>query len=95
MKGTVILKLEKEGEIQDITLNMGKLLQMAKRAARLNKLNREGWIVKEVSGSDTETVAFFQKIQQGYKPGASEMLAQAGLTAIPNILKKHFEKDKT
>lgn len=95
MTGTVILKLEKEEKVQEITLNMGKLLDSAKKAARLNKLNKEGWIVKEVSGTDTQTVAFMQKIAQGYKPGTKEMLAQAGLTAIPNVLKKHFEKDKT
>ena len=95
MTGTVILKLEKEEKIQEITLNLGKLFDSAKKAARLNKLNKEGWIVKEVSGSDTERVAFFQKIQQGYKPGTTEMLTQAGLTAIPDLLKKHFEKDKT
>lgn len=93
MGQTVTLKLEKNGETQEITMKTSSMMDMAKKAARLGKLNKDGWAVVDVYGSDPEKVAFMKRIAGGYVPGAGEMLKAAGLSAMPKPLKKLFKKE--
>lgn len=95
MGKTVTLKLEKNGETQEITMKTSSMMDMAKKARRLSGLNKDGWRVLDVYGTDPEKVAFIKRIAGGYTPGAGEMLKAAGLSAVPGPLKKLFKKEDT
>lgn len=92
-KTFVTLTLEKNGELKEVTLKTKSNWNMAKKIKPLMKYARQGWTIQEVSGNDPERIAFFQKIADGHKPGAREMLSHAGLPGMPKRLKKFFNKD--
>lgn len=88
----VVLKLEKNGEKQEVKMKTNSMMDMAKKAAKLARLNKNGWKVLEVTGNDTGKAAFMQKIAEGYIPGAKEMLKEAGLPGMPKKLKRFFKR---
>ncbi len=89
-----MLKLEKAGEIVEVKLETANMMQMAKSAKKIAGKARAGWTILEVSGTDEEKVAFMRKIASGYKPGAREMMSEAGLQSMPGVLKKFFKDDE-
>jgi hypothetical protein len=97
----LFLKLEKDGEVKEVAVKFGGLLQKAKAAKKLLRFAREGWSVLDVTG-DSEHVESMKNLIAGYVPGGKipvkKMMSEAGMKVLPKPLIKllrHEEKEES
>jgi len=96
-KKWVHLEMEKDGEIQNISMRVGKKIGMLKIAKKLGSMGKQGWQLLNITG-DPETVGMFNAVLAGYQTGdpipIKRMVKAAGLSATPTFIKKLLKKDE-
>ena len=93
----VKMVLEKDDEIMELELKVGKTIQMLKFAKKLAGYAGNGWQLKSITG-DSDVAEMFKGVISGYKvgdaPPVKKMMQSAGVQAIPKQLRKLLKKDK-
>jgi hypothetical protein len=96
-KKMITITLEKDGELRDHTLKVGKKLGMLKVAKKLASEGRKGWQLRDITG-DPEIAGMFMGAVRDFKITGKipvkSMVKQAGLRSTPGIIKKLIKKDK-
>jgi hypothetical protein len=90
------LELIREGETEEVTMKSSPT-GMAKKLPRLLKMLKQGWSLKDITGSDERMKARMKAVLEGYMPGQAapvrKMLAESGLKEVPGMLKNVLKKD--
>lgn len=97
MEKYVKVKLEKDGEVKELSYKFNKLKQQVHALKDLAKYLRKGWQLQGLSGN-SEYVASMKRLIGDYKTGdplpIKKMMGEAGLQALPGFLKKRLEKEE-
>ena len=96
-KRLITICLEKDGEIKEIEMEVGRKIGMLKIAKKLGSEGKQGWQLLDIKGDPEISGMFMGAVREFQKTGnipIKTMVKSAGLSAVPKQIKDLLKREK-